>query len=249
MKNRTIRALALASVACAAALSTTTDASALAGAVTTCSTTADGFPVCVGTTEAGGGSGPSSFIAAFPLSTGGWTEVYSDDSGVWWIDHNPNGSVTIGEEKTGGGAQKKAGPSTPNVPGTYTKQTRMIGSGTPVSAIKPNVAALKAVAAQQTATFGGMSTSTQKIAYNAPSGARHVGVVVRGSGTCHAITVVTRDGKFVSSKGIEKRTFPSMQYVDLPNVPGKYRIDVKGNSGCMPSKASAYVTVAPLWGF
>ncbi len=245
MCARSISGFTFAALLGLAALGTSSDASALEPGQIGCTYTADGFPVCTGTTDAGGagGGGPSDFLGAFPLSGGGWMEVYSDDDGVWWVDHNTDGSVTIGEEKLGGGAQKKKGPSTPNVPGTYSKHTRMVGFGTPAATTKPNLIALKSAAAKPTGSFTTSTPSTASIILNGTPASRHVTLSMNGSGSCHALVLVTKDGKLVSSSGIVKMNFPGTAAVDLPNVLGTYKIDVKGNSGCMTAKASTQVVI------
>lgn len=49
--------------------------------------------------------------------------------------------------------QKKKGPAVPNVPGTYAKSSRAVGSGVASPAVKPNIVALEAEAAKVTGTF------------------------------------------------------------------------------------------------
>lgn len=244
MMTRSLPAFAFAALLGVSAL-TTTDANALPGAVTTCTTTADGFPVCVGIADGGGGYGASDFLGAFALSEGGWMEIYSDNEGVWWVEHNTNGSVTIGEEKTGGGAQKKKGPAVPNVPGTYAKSSRAVGSGVASPAVKPNIVALKAEAAKVTGTFATVALAPSRAVDMSSLTSRKIALQVTGTGSCAAIMIATKDGKFVSSTGIKKMSFPSEQMVEIPNDGGNYKFDIKGNSGCMASKASMALTLRP----
>lgn len=205
MMTRSLPAFTFAALLGITAVFEPSDANALPGAVTGCTTTADGFPVCVGVADGGsGGYGASDFLGAFAMSGGGWMEVYSDGGGVWWVEHNTNGSVSIGEEKIGGGAQKKKGPNVPNVPGTYQKSARVIGTGTAQAAVKPNVAALKAEAAKVTGSFATMTLAPTRTVENTTTSGRQILLDVAGSGTCHAILIVTKDGKFVSSTGIKK---------------------------------------------
>lgn len=248
MMTRSLPAFAFAAFLGISALTTSSDANALPGANVSCTTTADGFPVCVGTTDSGsGGYGPSDFLGAFPMSGGGWMEVYSDDAGVWWVEHNTNGSVTIGEEKTGGGAQKKKSANAiQNVPGTYTKSARAASTGAPTSAIKPNVALLKAQAAVATGSFATVTPSKPGVLMNGPAGSRNVSLNVGGNGSCSAIMLVTKDGKLVSSTGIIPMSFPHQRTIELPNEAGSYKVEFKGNKGCMPSKASTQLTVTPV---
>lgn len=248
MTSRSLPAFTFAAVLGITALFEPSDANALPGAVVGCSTTADGFPVCVGTTDTGsGGGGPSDFLGAFAMSGGGWMEVYSDNEGVWWVEHNTDGSVSIGEEKVGGGAQKKKSASSiPNVPGTYTKSARALGTGAAMPATKPNVAALKAQAAQITGSFATVTPSKPGVLMNGPAGSRSVKLDVPGNGTCSAIMLITKNGTLVSSTGIVKMSFPHQRTIELPNQAGTYKVEFKGNTGCMPSKASTQLTVTPV---
>jgi hypothetical protein len=238
--NRTL-SLALAAAAVIVATSASHDASAAAG-VPSCSTTADGFPVCVGFTDGSSGGGASTFLGAFAMPNGGWVEFYDDNDGQWWIEHNANGSVTIGGDEPGGGAKKKSGPSQkPNVPGAYTKQKRPVLAGVAVPAVKPSIVALKAAAEKQTASVASMTPSTQAIAPNARS--RRVDLQLKGTGSCSGLVLVTKNGAFVSSTGITKVSFPSTRGVDLPASVGRYKIEFTGNTGCMNRKLSTEVTV------
>lgn len=238
--NRTL-SFALAAAAVIVATSASHDASAAAG-VPSCTTTADGFPVCVGYTDGSSGGGASTFLGAFAMTNGGWVEFYDDSDGQWWIEHNTDGSVTIGGDEPGGGAKKKSGPAQkPNVPGTYTKEKRPVLPGAAVPAVKPNLLALKAAAAKQTASIASMTPSTQAFAPNARS--RRVDLKLQGSGSCSGLVLVTKNGNFVSSTGITKMSFPSTRGVELPSTIGRYKIEFTGNTGCMNRKLSTEVTV------
>lgn len=238
--NRSLSAaLALAATVVFSAASH--DASAAAG-VPSCTTTWDGFPVCVGFVDAGSGGGASTFLGAFAMPNGGWVEFYDDSDGQWWIEHHSNGSVTVGGDEPGGGAKKKSGPSQkPNVPGAYSKGARPVLAGVAVPATKPSLVALKAAAAKQTGTPTGMTPSTTAFQPNVAS--RKVDLKLAGSGSCSGIVIVTKGGNFVSSTGIKPTSFPSTQSVELPANIGRYKIEFTGNTGCMNKKLSTEVTV------
>ena len=249
MMTRSLPAFALAALLGVSTFAS--DAKALPGADVKCSTTFDGFPVCVGTTDSGGGSGPSDFLGAFAMGGGGWMEVYSDEGGVWWVEHNTDGSVMIGEDglnatSGGGGGAKKKKSANPiqNVPGTYTKSTRAVGTGTAIAAVKPNVAALKSQAAQLKGSFSSVTPSKTSVPMDGAAGSRDVSLSFAGQGTCAALMIVTKYGQLVSSTGIVPMSFPAQRSISLPNVAGTYKVELIGNSGCMSSKTSAYVTVA-----
>lgn len=255
MMSRSLSAFAFAALLGLSTLTASSDANALPGAQVGCSTTADGFPVCVGTTDAGGagGGGPSDFLGAFAMGGGGWMEVYSDENGVWWVEHNTDGSVSIGEDDLGGGGsggggggakKKKSANPIQNVPGTYTKSARAAGTGAAMPAVKPNVPALKAQAAQVTGSFTTATPSKTSVPMNGAAGSRDVTVNFAGSGTCSALMIVTRYGQLVSTAGIVKMTFPTQRSIQLPNTAGTYKVELIGNTGCMPSKVSTFVSVA-----
>lgn len=253
MITRSLSAVAFAALLGLSTFTASSDANALPGAQVGCSTTADGWPVCVGTTDAGGaGGGPSNFLGAFAMGSGGWMEVYSDKDGVWWVEHNTDGSVTIGEDDLGGGGgggggggakKKKSANNIQNVPGTYTKSSRAVGVGPAMPAVKPNVTALKAQAAQVTGSFASATPSKTSVPLNGPAGSRDVAVSFGGTGTCSALMIVTKYGQLVSTTGIVKMSFPAQRTIQLPNSAGTYKVELIGNTGCMPSKKSTFVSV------
>lgn len=249
MLSRSLSAFAFAALLGLSAVTTSTDANALPGAQVGCSTSPGGFTVCVGTTDSGGAGGASEFLGAFAMSGGGWMEVYSDDDGVWWMEHNTDGSVSIGEEKLGGGAQKKKSANpVQNVPGTYTKSSRAVGSGPATTATKPNLVALKAQAAQVSGSFTSVSPSKASVPMNGAAGSRDITLNLAGSGKCSAIVLVTKNGQLVSSTGIIPMSFPHQRSIQLPNEIGTYKVEVKGNTGCMPSFVTTQVTVTGTLG-
>lgn len=241
----TFAALSVAAAAAAVSLSTSHEASAAENtSMVICTQTSEGFPVCTGTIGEGGG-GPSVLAYAAPLSGGGWTEVYDD--GDWWVDHNPDGSVSIGSDDGESGldfgqASYIHGPSLPAVPGSYQGKSKPSTAGkTTWKGPKRSLAALKAANATKTGAFSALTPAQRSITLGQTSPS--VDVSFTGTGSCKGFLVVTKDGKLVSTSGMATFSFPSKKAVSLPKQGGKYKVELIGNQGCMGAKASTEVSV------
>lgn len=239
MFKKPLAAVALAAVAVAFSTSHDARADINEGAMV-CTQSSEGFPVCVGSVGEGGAS-ILAYAAALP--GGGWTEVYDD--GDWWVDHNPDGSVSIGfDEGFGSGASYIKGPSLPEVPGNYQKKSKPSTAGKPTwKGPKRVLSQLKASASTKTGAFTSLTpTAAQLRVAQGQTTAPTADITFAGYGQCKGFVVVTKDGKLVSSK-LETLSFPSKKAVALPKTPGKYKIELAGNSGCMGQKRATEVSV------
>lgn len=241
----TFAALSLAALAGGLSLATSHEARAAENTSNViCSQTSEGFPVCTGTIGEGGG-GPSILAYAAPLAGGGWTEVYDD--GDWWVDHNPDGSVTIGSDDGESGldfgqASYIKGPSLPQVPGSYQGKSKPSTAGKPTwKGPKRSLAALKAANATKTGAFSTLTPAQKSITLGQTEPS--VDVSFAGTGTCKGFLVVTKDGKLVSTSGMTSFSFPSKKAITLPKQGGKYKVELIGNQGCMGAKAATEVNV------
>lgn len=239
--------VALTLTAAAATVSTSHDARAdfMEGGMV-CTQTSEGFPVCTGQIGEGGG-GASVLAYSAWLPNGGWTEVYDD--GDWWVDHNPDGSVTIGFDDAGSanpfaGANYIKGPSLPDVPGNYQKKQKPSTAGKPTwKGPKRNLAQLKASASVKTGAFSSLIPASANVSFvQGQAAAPSVDVTFAGSGQCKGFLMVSKDGKLVSSSA-QSFSFPGKKPVALPKAPGKYKIELLGNSGCMGLRRSTEVSV------
>lgn len=238
----TFAALSLAAVAGAVSLSTSHEARAAQNqSMVICTENSQGFPVCTGTIGDGGG-GASILAYAAPLAGGGWTEVYDD--GAWWVDHNPDGSVTIGEDDglDFGQASYIKGPSLPEVPGSYQGKSKPSSAGKSTwKGPKRSLAALKAANAAKTGSPSSLTPAQKSITLGEANPS--VDVTFAGTGTCKGFLVVTKEGKLVSTSGMASFSFPSKRALSLPKAGGKYKVELIGNQGCMGAKASTEVNV------
>lgn len=208
-----------------------------------CTESSQGFPVCYGTVGESGSDGPSSLAYSAWLPNGGWTEVYDD--GDWWVDHNPDGSVTVGFDDLGGGSASYInGPKLPAVPGNYQNKEKPSKASKPVSSKpKHNFAALKSAALSKTGSFVSLTPANAKVVVGQnQTAAPSVDVTFAGTGQCKAFLLVKKDGQLVSSSA-QPFSFPAKKPVALPKTPGKYTIELRGGPGCMGLTRSTEVAV------
>lgn len=240
MLKKSLVALSLAATAAVAGSSHVAEAAQNQSQVI-CTETSQGFPICTGYIGDSGSGGAAELAYSAWLPNGGWTEVYDD--GDWWVDHNPDGSTTIGFDD-GPGANYFAGPKLFDAPGNYHGKDKPSSAGKSTwKGAKRNLAALKASASVKTGSFTALSPATGQVAIpTALTAAPVVDVSFVGTGQCKGFLMVSKDGKALSSAA-QAFTFPSKKPVVLPRAAGKYTISLTGNSGCMGQKRSVDVNV------
>jgi hypothetical protein len=206
-----------------------------------CGENSQGFPVCTGYIGESGSGGASELAYSAWLPNGGWTEVYDD--GDWWVDHNPDGSTTIGFDDAAG-ANYFAGPKLFDAPGNYQGKSKPSSSGKSTwKGPKRSLTQLKASATVKTGAFTALSPASGQVPVPAsPMLAPSVEVSFAGTGQCKGFLLVSKDGKAISAAA-QAYTFPSKKAVLLPRATGKYKIELVGNSGCMGLKRSTEVNV------
>lgn len=241
MFKKSFVALTLAATAAAASSAHLAEAAQNESQVI-CTESSQGFPICTGYIGESGSDAPSSLAYSAWLPNGGWTEVYDD--GDWWVDHNPDGSVTIGSDDGGSGANYFAGPKLFDAPGNYQNKSKPSSSGKPQwKGAKHSLAQLKASASVKTGNFTALAPATGQVPIPAALAASPtVDVSFVGTGQCKGFLMVSKDGKAVSSAA-QAFSFPSKKPVVLPRAAGKYTISLVGNSGCMGLKRTVDVNV------
>ncbi len=186
----------------------------------------------------GGGGGPSTFLGAFAMSGGGWVEFYSDDDGEWWVEHNSNGTTSVGWD-AGGYGNYINGPnlSFGSKEGSYANKSKPSLKGKVTTGPKRSFAAAKAAAATKTGTLTSMVVPTTT--YEGAS----IDLSLGGSGQCKASISVHKNGEFVSSTGIVPVSFPSKRTISLSQGAGEYTVTLNGKDGCVGQSKTAKIQV------